>query len=66
MADENKRPNWFTILSFLCMAGAYAATVILLLLAPFLSDAPVAWLGLPAGLVLVWVGRGVAKGKWSL
>jgi hypothetical protein len=65
MGDGDNRPNGFTILAFLFMAGAYSATVILLLLAPFLSDAPIAWAGIPTGLVLIWLGWRVATGKWA-
>jgi hypothetical protein len=64
MGDRKEGRSWFLIFCFLCMAGGYAVTVILLLLAPFLSDSPVAWTGVPAGLVLIWVGRGIATGKW--
>ena len=65
MGGGKESPGWFTIFSFLCMAGTFAALVIILLLAPYLSDAAAAWLGPPVGLVLIWIGRGVATGKWS-
>lgn len=65
MGVRKETTDWFSVLSFLCMAGAYAAFVIILLLAPFLSDASAAWLGPPAALVLIWLGRGVATGRWS-
>jgi hypothetical protein len=65
MEDGDNRRNGITILSFLFMAVAYGATVILLLLAPFLSDAPIAWLGIPTGLVLICFGWRVVTGKWA-
>lgn len=65
MGDSKKSATWFEIASFLCMAGAYAALVIVLLVSPFFSDSPLAWLGVLAGLLLIWAGRGVATGKWS-